>query len=81
MLLSYGQGELVYNNASTVTLVYRDGTLKMYTCHVAQSLSPGARLEPYDTSQTLEVDWRPRGLLRRTPRIQDWTRLVQRTGG
>jgi hypothetical protein len=36
-LQSYGQGEPVYNiNASTITSIYHDGTLKMYTSHVAR---------------------------------------------
>ncbi|KAL5373608.1 hypothetical protein PMIN06_012488 [Paraphaeosphaeria minitans] len=48
-LLSYGQGESVYNNASTITSIYHDGTLKMYTSHVALSPSPGARPEYHMT--------------------------------
>jgi len=43
-LLSYGQGESVYNNAATMTSIYHDGTLKMYTSHIAPS--PSARDHP-----------------------------------
>lgn len=45
-LLSYGQGEPVYNdNASTITSTYHDGTLKMYTSHVVPPPSAGGRPE------------------------------------
>jgi hypothetical protein len=40
-LQSYGLAEPVYNiNASTITSIYHDGTLKMYTSHVVPP--PGA---------------------------------------
>ncbi|KAF2195611.1 hypothetical protein K469DRAFT_722769 [Zopfia rhizophila CBS 207.26] len=43
-LLSYKKDEPVYNNnAYAITSTYHDGTLKMYTSHVAQPRSPGGR--------------------------------------
>jgi hypothetical protein len=46
----YGQNELAYeNNAFTVTAIYHDGTLKMYTSHLAQPNGPGSRPEYYMT--------------------------------
>ncbi|KAF2844171.1 hypothetical protein T440DRAFT_523705 [Plenodomus tracheiphilus IPT5] len=48
-LLSYGQGEPVYNNAATITSIYHDGTLKMYTSHIAPPPSAGDRPEYHMT--------------------------------
>lgn len=45
-LQSYGKEELVYNNeAYTITAIYSDGQLKLYTCHPTQPTSPGGRPE------------------------------------
>lgn len=47
-LESYGRNESIYdNNAKTVTSIYNDGQLKMYTSHLAQPNGPGSRLEYY----------------------------------
>jgi hypothetical protein len=47
-LQSYGQGRPVYdNNAYTITSIYNDGQLKMYTSHPAQPAGPGTRRECY----------------------------------
>jgi hypothetical protein len=49
-LQSYGQDEPAYkNNAYTVTTIYHDGTLKMYTSHPAHPNGPGSRPEYYMT--------------------------------
>ncbi|KAI9877505.1 MAG: hypothetical protein M1830_003735 [Pleopsidium flavum] len=49
-LQSYGQPEPVYdNNAYTVTSIYNDGTLKMYTSHPSQPTGPENRPEYYMT--------------------------------
>lgn len=45
-LQSYGEEEPVYNNkAYTITSIYSDGQLKLYTCHPTQPTSPGGRPE------------------------------------
>lgn len=45
-LQSYGQSEPAYdNNASTVTSIYHNGQLQMYTSHPAQPGGPGTRPE------------------------------------
>ena len=45
-LQEYGQDEAVYdNNAYTITSIYYDGYLKMYTSHPTQPSSPGGRPE------------------------------------
>ena len=45
-LQSYGEDEPVYdNNAYTITSIYSDGQLKMYTSHPTQPNSPGGRPE------------------------------------
>ncbi len=49
-LQSYGQDNPVYdNNAYTITSIYNDGTLKMYTSHPTQPTSPESRPEYYMT--------------------------------
>ncbi|KAF2187929.1 hypothetical protein K469DRAFT_769804 [Zopfia rhizophila CBS 207.26] len=49
-LQSYKKDEPVYdNNAYAMTSTYQDGTLKMYTSHVAQPCSPGGRPEYHMT--------------------------------
>ena len=49
-LQSYGQGEPVYdNNASTITSIYHNGQLQMYTSHLAQPKSPGGSPEYHMT--------------------------------
>ncbi|KAF2276697.1 uncharacterized protein EI97DRAFT_376289 [Westerdykella ornata] len=49
-LQSHGRVEPVYdNNAYTVTSTYHDGTLKMYTSHVASPCTPGGRPEYHMT--------------------------------
>jgi hypothetical protein len=45
-LRSYGQENLSYDiNAYTISSIYYDGTLKMYTSHSTQLTSPGSRPE------------------------------------
>ena len=47
-LQSYGKTEPVYdNNAYTITSIYNDGTLKIYTSHPSQPASSGGRPEYY----------------------------------
>ena len=47
-LQSYGQPEPVYdNNAYTITSIYNDGQLKLYTSHPSQPANPGGRPEYY----------------------------------
>ena len=47
-LQSYGQEELVFdNNARTISSVYHDGTLKMFTIHPFRLTSPGDQPEYY----------------------------------
>lgn len=47
-LQSYGKDEPVYdNNAHTITSIYSDGQLKIYTSHPVQPTSPGGRPEYY----------------------------------
>lgn len=47
---SYGQGDPVYhNNASTITSIYHNGQLQMYTSHPAQPKSPGGSPEYHMT--------------------------------
>lgn len=49
-LQSYGQEEPVYDNkAYTITSIYHNGQLKMYTVHPAQPNGPGSRPEYYMT--------------------------------
>lgn len=49
-LQSYGQGKPVYdNNASTITSIYHNGQLQMYTSHLAQLKSPGGSPEYHMT--------------------------------
>ena len=49
-LQSYGQSEPVYdNNAYTITSIYNDGTLKIYTSHPSQPTGPENRPEYYMT--------------------------------
>jgi len=49
-LQSYGQDEPVYdNNAYTITSIYHNGQLQMYTSHVGPPSSPGARPEYHMT--------------------------------
>jgi len=48
-LVSYGQGEPVYNNASTITSIYHNGQLQMYTSHAATPPNPGDRPEYHMT--------------------------------
>jgi hypothetical protein len=43
-LLSYGQGKSVYDNAATIASTYHDGTLNIYTSHIAPP--PSARDYP-----------------------------------
>ena len=47
-LHSYAQGEPIYNNAYTISSVYNDGQLKMYTSHPAQP-GPGGGPEYFTT--------------------------------
>jgi hypothetical protein len=45
-LQSYGQGSPIYDkNAYTITSIYNDGQLRMYTSHPAQPPGPGTRSE------------------------------------
>jgi hypothetical protein len=45
-LQSYREDELVHdNNAYTITSIYSDGQLKMYTSHPTQPTSPSGRPE------------------------------------
>ena len=45
-LLSYGENKSVYDNkAYTITSIYNDGQLKMYTSHPTQPTSSGGRPE------------------------------------
>ena len=47
-LQSYGQSEPVYDNkAYTITSIYNDGQLKLYTSHPGQPTGPGNRPEYY----------------------------------
>lgn len=49
-LQSYGQEKPVYDNkAYTITSIYHNGQLKMYTVHPAQPNGPGSRPEYYMT--------------------------------
>lgn len=49
-LQSHGRAEPVYdNNAYTVTSIYHNGHLKMYTSHMALLRTPGGRPEYYIT--------------------------------
>jgi len=49
-LKSYGQDEPLYDNhANTITAIYHDGTLKMYTSHPSQPTSRGGQPEYYMT--------------------------------
>ena len=50
-LQSYGQEKSIFDkNAFTITSIYHDGQLKMYTSHSSQSASPGDQRE-YFTNQ------------------------------
>ena len=47
-LQSYGQDAVVYdNNAYTITSIYNDGTLKLYTSHLTQPIEPEGQPEYY----------------------------------
>ena len=48
-LQSYGQGNSVYNNASTITSIFHNGQLQMYTSYITPSSNPGARPEHHMT--------------------------------
>lgn len=51
-LQSYGQEKPVYDNkAYTITSIYHNGQLKMYTVHPAQPNGPGSRPEYYMTDR------------------------------
>ncbi len=49
-LQSYGSHKSVYGNAYTISSMYHDGTLKMYTSHLAEPKNPEGRPE-YHMSQ------------------------------
>jgi hypothetical protein len=44
-LQSYGQREPVYNNASTITSIYHNGHMQIYTSHIAIPSTPEGRPE------------------------------------
>jgi hypothetical protein len=48
-LMSYGQSDSLCNNASTITSIYHNGQLQMYTSHVATPPNPRDRREYHMT--------------------------------
>ena len=63
------QGELVYNNASTIISIYYNGQLQMYTRHVATLPNPRPSRVQYYSTQPWALTGNPAAIETASARI------------